>query len=205
MAGNRPRDAQRSKVYAAESRFITAHPEVRLTRLSDMSNFLIDWQNDRWVTRQLRDNTQILGTKATRMASDISDGDLVRLSAGSRNYCMIGETRTGNTKYRLSIPSYDFSTLRVIHAWAHLFSPHDASWHGIEFVKAYLSLVNHELGATLRQDLKKEFTTGRVRTRTVSDETRAKHRENYQQRQVARLPEMGENLVRMYQELQEGK
>jgi hypothetical protein len=131
----RPRDSQRSKLYAAEAIFHSA-PDFKTV---DQCQAYVDsvmasrWVRARWQQRIV-----------------VKDG------RGHVN-------ATGGTSGQLQLPLWSRQRLVILHEMAHVLTPYRYAAHGPEYAGVLLSLVHHVLGAETAAKLRASYKEHRVR------------------------------------------
>ena len=154
------RDTQRNRIYRAE----TAYHTLGLEPLWKLEKFVADIQRRAWWKHQ-----QV---------------PPVVIHEYSYNYGCIPDFHKSTTDISLHLPD-ELTRIHVLHRLAHvLMGPkHSASDtpHDPEFVKMYLELMRRfYIGGGINEDVKREFKKAlraeNVKTKVVSEETKAKQR-----------------------------
>lgn len=152
----RPRDSQRSKVYAAERAVFPGVPRVART-LGDVQDFV-----DRVLARKRV--IKRFGQKKARITA---------ARRGGASYVF-----DGSNVMHIN-PDHAPNTMLMLHELAHVLAP--LARHGHEFADAYLFLVREMMGREAHDKLKAAFKAKRVRTKA-----KAKRVLTEEQKQVLR-------------------
>lgn len=92
--------------------------------------------------------------------------------------------------------------MEVLHILAHALQPEDGPWHGAEWAQAFLDLVERVYGKDLRRAVKKILLLHRIKTRVVSDESRANYKEAYEKRQGRNAKAAAQKMVAELREME---
>ena len=147
--GKRPRDSQRSKVYAAEH---SVSSKFRLTA---------------WAGESYTDLVRVQGFVDAVTMSDLWKE--LRTQAGRWSHRVtVAAQRSGAGAMPERSTIYLSRDLRqepmvVCHELAHLTTTDAHAWHGPEFARIYLRLVAHFMGRVAYEALRSEFAKHRVR------------------------------------------
>lgn len=113
-----------------------------------------------------------LGVKECEILVGPSVGHVAYPTIGERPPHANGKAKPGK---KLFVSTYEASVLAVSHQLAHLVPvPDDQGYHGPEFVKAWLYIVNRYIGADAKRLLVETLRGYGVKTRTYSPEARAR-------------------------------
>lgn len=187
----RPRDSQRAKLFKAERDLLFAHrPSATAKRkqkrpltlfsfppLSEDEAFAFAYAtiNSRWWTNN--------GGRNLRLA----------VVDWTTKYCTI--TRSGWKRGYDCLSLIDRNELFILHALAHTLHDEDTAWHGPEFARQYLRLVDRFVGEVAGKALRAEFAKQRVKARVLSHEAKLR-------RAVARTTKMVQDLQDQVQDLE---
>lgn len=78
--------------------------------------------------------------------------------------------------------------LQVIHTVSHYLQPEDSVFHGAEFSKIFLSLVERMFDADTKRAVKDVLVKNNIKTQTVSPEVRASQSARYYERKADSIP-----------------
>lgn len=141
----RPRDTQRSKVYAAENAAFDKSKSEGMS-VEDVERFVAEvWRSDT--------------AKAMRVAKGDPDRGAPRVADGRG--CRWARGGVG----KITIPLWARSRWIVLHELAHSLTSRRHAAHGPEFCRNYLELVERFLGFEARERLGWEMLKRRVKTR----------------------------------------
>jgi putative metallohydrolase (TIGR04338 family) len=138
--GNRGRDTQRSKLYAAEA---VLHGPPDFKTIQECQAFVDAVMASRWVAARFR-NPRI----------EVEPG------YGRRSACAVGDDA-------IRLPIWSRQKPVILHEIAHCLIDYGYTryaWHGPEFAGLLLSLVHHVLGQEAAAKLRASFKAHRVRT-----------------------------------------
>lgn len=168
----RPRDSQKSKVYAAE---LAAFGDPGESMTLDECRLLVEKVCRSKVVQQRYPWACMIDA----CGIEIADGRGTRLARGSA--------------HRLNLPKWARCKYVVLHELAHaLTDEHDGAWHDWRFAECYLYLVRVFMGRGYEDSLKREFKSRKVRHRpkrqsTMTDAQRQAARERMKSVQAAKL------------------
>lgn len=140
LAVTRPRDSQRSRLYAAEWETF-GRPVPEFETIQDLEKYF--WS--------VLENWRV--QRKYQTARDVIDGKqkvVVDNGAGCRRAITFFEP----TKIRVAFPRAMRSKWVVVHEAAHVLAPRDAAYHGREFCRVYLHLVKLFFGQDAQNKLK---------------------------------------------------
>jgi len=157
----RPRDSQRSKVYAAEEALRTDITEDDALWIADKIT------HSRWWAKRVN---------ATLAKSPVMFVDFN--TCGARTASQVrGGTRTIYLPFKARS---SVTQLSVYHALAHLIVTDDnIAWHGPEFCRLELEMVRRFYSSSVESNLRTEFRKRGVKTRTMSEEAKDAARERW--------------------------
>lgn len=158
---SRPRDSQRAKVTRAEDRALLPKGRskkdptyaIRLTSHA-AEQFAAEVITSRWWRQH--------GSDLSPTYLEVVDWAIC--------YCQVVTTgwKPGYSILSLSKKNQ----LYILHALAHELHDEHTAWHGPEFVRSYIRLVDRFLGSETGKRLREEFSREKVKTRATSDETK---------------------------------
>lgn len=147
----RPRDNQRQRVYDAEREAFNPLMEKGtpdLPTVADCQALVDRIVYSRWWNGQLRTNPDMAVVFGN---VTVSDGR--------------GRRRGGVAGLDIAMPGWTRHTYYLLHEIAHVMTPMRYAWHGPEFCRNYLALVDRWMGKDAGRALRAEFKTKRVRYR----------------------------------------
>lgn len=137
----RPRDAQRSKVYAAERRAFPDFERDMLTK-EECKNFVDRLMESPWVVNRWGRRKVWVEFRESRRAS-------------------------GSPLGWIRLPSWARNPWVILHEIAHVVAPAADEGHGAEYCSVYLDLIRHRMGGADGDRLKREFVLGGVKHRVT--------------------------------------
>lgn len=138
----RKRDSQRTKFWKALQIVLKAHPETEMS-LDDVTAFITKVTQSAWFLRRHPAITTI-----------IKDG------RARRSY---GWIPRGRSTWEYRVPVFARKKPILLQLISHSVIPEDASWHGREFAKTYLELLERWAGESQAETARKAFVELRVR------------------------------------------
>ena len=144
----RPRDTQRSKVYAAE----------RTIEDWDTEKMSIP-EIEEWVGKITRSKWWKNHPRGGSYKIEVRDGR-GRRNAGGRRW--VG-------KVVIKMPRWSRTKIVTLHEIAHGMQPHLTAWHGREFCRTFLDLVVRWMGKDVARELRQSFVKHRVKHRGSSN------------------------------------
>lgn len=138
----KPRDSQRSKLYAAERRAFASDEPMPEMSVETMQALIDKWASSKVMQRRYPRARRRCVVRAGRGASYVP------------------------LYYAITMPRWGRSRRWVlVHEYAHHLAPTDVAAHGWQFCEAYLYLVRVVIGKQAEERLKAEFKAGKVRYR----------------------------------------
>lgn len=101
--------------------------------------------------------------------------------------------------YNVDLGSGKWTEIDLFHVLAHRVQPPNTAYHGPEFIKLFLSLVERYIGKDEKRRVKEILLAHKVRTKTVNADARAAQRDRYFDRQA---PAAKENLRKILADLE---
>ncbi len=147
----RPRDSQRSKLFTAEQN-LDKHLPAEPDGIFALQKFAQKVVTSSWWQKTY--------------ATDIS----ISIQHNGPRTCTAPATHTGfGSTYSYGASSRN-RKVHLLHALAHIVADPDEAWHGRDFAKKYLELVERFLGKTPAVVLREQYRDLRITRKTVSDE-----------------------------------
>lgn len=145
-----PRDNQRSKVYRAERRVSKG---VQFSTVSEMQGYVDQLCASRWWHNRFPDVQDIT----------VKDGRGRRNAAGWNGRCGTGY---------VAMPRWSRCERVLFHEVAHVVTPGCYAWHGREFVRNFLALVDRWMGKEVARLLRESFSEYKVKWYRLASSSR---------------------------------
>jgi putative metallohydrolase (TIGR04338 family) len=147
---SRPRDSQKSKLYAAERQVPGFHTEDRIETVPEIEAFVATVLRSPWLVRTFG-----------RFRIRVHDGRRHRIACAYPPSFAYGHAT-------IVMPRWARSKMIALHEIAHVMTPAVYAWHGREYAALYLQLVRHFLGAQKFRQLRTAFIACRVKYKPKS-------------------------------------
>ena len=157
---DRPRDSQRSKVYAAERMHSQWYDENQYANLGEIQSWVDGICKSRWFKN--RYPRYAVDKKSIMKYGRAADGIKVLDGRGRIRPC-------GSTRGFIKLPMWSRFELLILHEIAHVVTRRNGyhgplpAWHGREFCANFLALVRRFLGKEAGKELKACFKKKRVK------------------------------------------
>jgi len=157
----RPRDSQRSKVYAAERKHSQWYDDNQYANLGEIQSWVDSICKSRWFINRFPRHA--LDKKAIMKYGRSADGIKVLDGRGRQRPC-------GSTRGFIKLPKWSRFELVILHEIAHVVTTRYSTnnrklpaYHGRDFCANYLTLVRRFLGKEAGKELRECFKRHKVK------------------------------------------
>lgn len=103
----------------------------------------------------------------------------------------------------IDLADSELNPMELLHIMAHFLQPGGGSWHGGEFGKTFLELIERQYGPEMKRSAKDIMIANKIKTTVLSSSTREKQSERFFDRKVAKAPEGLAKILQEMRKLQE--